>query len=195
MKNSLLDHNIEVNIRDDFKVSSGVTTTIWPLIDPERHNQKEPQSKVGSNHGTIDYKLPFEVRYQLEVCISQGVFNEHNLTARFVARLASMAQKDRTKARYMLEYATEQEKRIYDPMTIFDDAKALAYSPNAKIPHYCAYSRKVRVTPTTLYFSSPTVETTNRVIRKYTEDRFLRVQFTDEKFEVWGHNLKMTWIR
>ncbi len=105
----------------------------------------------------------------------------------FLQALADLANKDMEKARYILEYVAEQEKRIYEPMLIFDDSEALAYSPNAKIPHYCAYSRKVTITPTTLYYSSPTVETTNRVIRKYAEvygDHFLRVQFTDEKFEV-----------
>jgi RNA-dependent RNA polymerase len=184
MKSSLQDHNIEISDRDDFIVIPGMPATIWPAIDPPRLNQTKSEVQKDPNHNTREYAVPFEVRYQLEVCISQGVMNEHNLSEGFVARLANIARKDQTKARHMLEYAAEQEKRIYDPMTIFDNVEALAYSPNSKIPHYCAYSRKVTVTPTTIYFSSPTVETTNRVIRRYTEDRFLRVQFTDEKFEV-----------
>ncbi len=76
----------------------------------------------------------------------------------------------------------------YDPMTIFNDKEALAYAPKSDIPHYCAYSRKATITPSTIYFSSPTVETTNRVLRHYaqenSEGRFLRVQFTDEREEV-----------
>lgn len=148
--------------------------------------QVESKIPVAQGHESI-YQLPFEVRYQLEVCISQSIMNVHNLSPGFVSRLADMAKKDQAAARHILEYAAEQEKRIYDPMTIFDDVEALAYSSKCKLPHYCAYLRKATVTPTTLYFSSPTVETTNRVIRQYAEkhgDRFLRVQFTDEIFEV-----------
>jgi RNA-dependent RNA polymerase len=184
VKNSLQDHNIEIRERSDFKVAPGEPAAVWHAINPKRPNPQKLEVQENSENYTGEYALPFEVRYQLEVCISQGIMSEHNLSAGFVSRLADMARKDQTKARHILEYVAEQEKRIYDPMTIFEDVEALAYSPNSKIPHYCAYSRKVTVTPTTLYFNSPTVETTNRVIRKYTEDRFLRVQFTDEKFEV-----------
>jgi RNA-dependent RNA polymerase len=148
--------------------------------------QVESKLPAAQDHESI-YQLPFEVRYQLEVCISQGIMNVHNLSPEFVSRLANMAKRDQAAARHILEYAAEQEKRIYDPMSIFNDVEALAYSSKSKIPHYCAHSRKATVTPTTLYFSSPTVETTNRVIRQFSEkhaDRFLRVQFTDEIFEV-----------
>jgi RNA-dependent RNA polymerase len=156
------------------------------MLDSPILKQGESGMHTAKGHEGV-YRLPFEVRYQLEVCISQGIMNAHNLSPEFVSHLANMAKKDQAAARHILEYAAEQEKRIYDPMTIFDDAEALAYSPKSKIPSYCAYSRKATVTPTTLYFSSPTVETTNRVIRQFAEkhgDRFLRVQFTDEMFEV-----------
>ena len=52
-----------------------------------------------------------------------------------------------------------------------------------QIPHYCAYACKATITPTTVYLNSPTVETTNRILRHYAREnldgRFLRVQFTD----------------
>jgi RNA-dependent RNA polymerase len=156
------------------------------MLDSPISEQLESKLSATKDHESI-YPLPFEVRYQLEVCISQGIMDVHNLSSDFVSRLADMTVKDQVAARHILEYAAEQGKRIYDPMTIFYDKGALAYSPKSKIPHYCAYSRKATVTPTTLYFSSPTVETTNRVIRQFAEkygDRFLRVQFTDEIFEV-----------
>jgi RNA-dependent RNA polymerase len=187
MKSSLQDHNIEICDIQKLEIISGVPPTIWPVLDPPTSSQVELDMRVAQKHENKVYRLPFEVRYQLEVCISQGIMNVHNLTPGFVARLADIANQDQVAARHILEYAAEQEKRIFDPMAIFDDIEALAYSPKSKIPHYCAYSRKATVTPTTLYFSSPTVETTNRVTRKYTEehgDRFLRVQFTDETFEV-----------
>ncbi len=188
MKSSLQDHNIEICDIQQPKIISGVPPTIWSVLDPPISSQAEQEMRGVQENESKVHRLPFEVRYQLEVCISQGIMNVHNLTLEFISRLADMAAKDQTAARNILEYAAEQEKRIFDPMTIFDDVEALAYSSRSKIPYYCAYSRKAIVTPTTLYFSSPTVETTNRVIRKYAEkygDRFLRVQFTDEIYEVW----------
>lgn len=132
--------------------------------------------------------LPFEVRYQLEVCISKGILKEHNITQDFVKALYDIASRDCTKAQNILEYIAEQDQHIWDPMAIFESKEALAFSPKTDIPHYCAYSRKATVTPTTIYFSSPTVETTNRVLRHYAQEnkdgRFLRVQFTDEMAEV-----------
>lgn len=158
---------------------------VWSLID-----RAEPDGHGLSalDEGNTSTLLPFEVRYQLEVCISRNILNEYNLTEEFVVKLASIASKDPSSARNILEYAAEQDKRIYEPMSIFDDPEALAYSPKTDIPYYCAYARKATITPTTVYFSTPTVETTNRVLRRYSrenlEGRFLRVQFTDELSEV-----------
>jgi RNA-dependent RNA polymerase len=179
MRNALQDYNIVVVDVEGFSViSSGLTfpAPMWAMVD---------QQNVGI---TKDYTLPFEVRYQLEVCLSQGVINEYNVTTEFLDALARLAASDQKKATHVLEHVAEKEKRVYDPMDIFKIPEATSYSSKGtKIPHYCAFSRKVTITPTTMYLSSPTVETTNRVIRKYAQahgDRFLRVQFTDEKFEV-----------
>ncbi|KAL2161293.1 hypothetical protein VTH06DRAFT_8513 [Thermothelomyces fergusii] len=59
----------------------------------------------------------------------------------------------------------------------------MTYYPAApNIPNYCALIRRAIVTPTRIYFSTPTVETSNRIVRRYEhiQDHFLRVQFTDE---------------
>jgi RNA-dependent RNA polymerase len=86
-------------------------------------------------------------------------------------------------AKYILEKAADKQCRIYDPMEIFD----LPVIDNSKrnIPRYCVYNRAAIVTPSMLYVATPTVETSNRIIRQYIEyeDRFLRVKFTDEKHE------------
>jgi RNA-dependent RNA polymerase len=68
-------------------------------------------------------------------------------------------------------------------MELFNDRAAMTYYPTTlHIPEYYALVRKVTVTPTRIYFSTPTVETTNRVVRRYkhVQDHFIRVQFTDE---------------
>lgn len=138
------------------------------------------------NDNQSSLHLDFEIRYQLEVCISQGVFLEHNLTAEFLEALAKLAHENTAKARSILEYFAEMGARVHDPMIIFESKEAKGRAIRIKIPHYCAYSRKANITPSGIYFSTPSVETTNRVIRHFSDfgDRFLRVQFTDEKFEV-----------
>ncbi|KAJ9155653.1 RNA-dependent RNA polymerase [Pleurostoma richardsiae] len=126
--------------------------------------------------------LPFSVRYQLEVCISHGVFNEHNIDMRFLEKLQSYSNGS-DKAKWMLESAAEDNVPIYDPMTLFENQRALSYYPSTtKLPSYCTVVRKAMLTPTTMYLNSPTVEATNRVLREYrhVNDHFLRVSFTDE---------------
>lgn len=191
IQSALQDYNIEIVHLDCFEIIAGPSAAeieaIWSLIDPPKSDKTEAQTSQSQSIAITELHLPFEVRYQLEVCISHGIIIEHNITSEFVNALADLTRRDQAKARNILEYAMEQEKHIFDPMSILNDKEALAYSSKSKIPNYCAYSRKATVTPTTIYYSSPAVETTNRVIRKYTQlygDRFLRVQFTDEKSEV-----------
>lgn len=157
------------------------------MIDPPKSEHPSGDLRyLQGNENAVS--LPFEVRYQLEVCISREIINEYNITSSFVEKLAELAAQDPTKARNILEYVAGQEKRVYEPLSIFEDKEALAFTAKTEIPHYCAYSRKATITPSTMYFSSPTVETTNRVLRHYAKEnrdgRFLRVQFTDELAEV-----------
>jgi RNA-dependent RNA polymerase len=161
-----------------FKTVAAKHPTMWSLIN----------ARKDGNATWFDEKhisIPFEVRYQLEVCISQGYLNEHNITEPFLRSLTELALQDKAKARTILEWVAEQEVRVFDPMKIFSNQEALSYFPNSKIPHYCAYARKATITPSSLLYNSPTVETTNRVTRKFAAygDRFLRIQFTDEKAE------------
>jgi RNA-dependent RNA polymerase len=187
IRQALQDFNIEVLANDQFHLIPQHTAQLWSFLDPPKsqYAADELQYLEDSSRPAL---LPFEVRYQLEVCISWGILNEHNITEGFLMRLAEMASKDSSKARTILEYTAEKDNRIYDPMTIFDDEEALAYSSKTEIPAYTAYSRKATITPTRVYFSSPTVEVTNRVLRHYAREnrdgRFLRVQFTDELSQV-----------
>ncbi|TAQ83496.1 hypothetical protein B7494_g8180 [Chlorociboria aeruginascens] len=184
LKQALQDHNIPIVELEGFKQLNAESAELWSLIDPPIQQSTELSYLEDSN---VVMHLPFEVRYQLEVCISRGILHEHNVTKEFVTQLAEIASANSSKARFILEYITEQDKRVYNPMSIFEDQEALAYSPKTEIPHYCAFSRKATITPSTILFSSPTVETTNRVLRYYAREnkdgRFLRVQFTDEAFE------------
>ncbi|KAE9370524.1 RdRP-domain-containing protein [Stipitochalara longipes BDJ] len=185
MKRALQDFNIEIVHIPTFTKVLPKAAGLWSLINVGNSTPAGELQHLESNEPAMS--LPFEVRYQLEVCISREIINEHNITELFVKKLAEIAAKDCTKARHILEYVASQENRIYDPMSIFEDIEALGFSSKTEIPHYCAYSRKATITPSTIYFSSPAVETTNRVLRHYAREnrdgRFLRVQFTDELFE------------
>lgn len=157
---------------------------VWDWIDPPARKSNMPTSFLAEMRSTL-IALSFPVRYQLEVCLSQGRLNEHNLSQGFVERLSQM---DERKSLDILIHVAQQKQRVYDPMTLFDLELTTTTAPSSgmKIPHYCALTRKATVTPTTIYFSTPVVETSNRVVRQYLEhsDRFLRVQFTDERHEV-----------
>lgn len=187
IKKALQDFNIEIVDAEGFRLIPARNTDLWSIIDPP--TPLKPISELRHLEvGAGLSPLPFEVRYQLEVCISREFINEYNISRGFISKLCQVASTDPVKCRNLLEYVAEQGKRVYEPTTIFDDPDALAFSPKTEIPHYCAYARKAIITPSTIYFSSPAVETTNRVLRNYSrenqEGRFLRVQFTDETFEV-----------
>ena len=124
-------------------------------------------------------QLSFDVLYQLQVCISQGIFDEHTFEPAFGRKLSSMRP---SAARGLLEFVAGQKNRIFDPMSIFDLLSSVPAFSGA-IPSYCALVRSVIVTPTTLRFNTPTVETSNRILRQYPRfaDRFIRVRFTEER--------------
>jgi len=121
--------------------------------------------------------LSYEVRYQLEVCLSENIFNEHNLVGEFFLRLA-----ETDNAEGLLANVAASRKTFYNPMEVFDTE----YRSRRKhrLPKECILMHSVTITPTTMYVKPLAVEITNRVVRKYIEhaDRFLRVRFQDEDY-------------
>ena len=184
LESALRDFNIEINEVKDFERTRGVPVEVWKMMDRPVSNTNDEMHCLMD--GGQFFNLPFEVRYQLEVCISHDVLEPHSITSEFLQALSDLVSKDKDTAQSVLEFLAVRGKRVYDPMTIFDDGDALAHSLRAKIPTYCAYARKAIITPTTMYLSTPTVEISNRVIRKYADygDRFIRVQFTEENTRV-----------
>lgn len=183
MRQALQDHNIDLKPFKDFKTVKDREPAVWDHID--RPLVSQPGTKHALEeliHGVMP-QISFPVRYQLEVCISQGLLNEHNLTREFVSTFIAT---EVTRAQDLLEHVANQRKRVWEPMEIFSKRVIKGSSSRSRIPSYCAYVRSATITPTTVYYNTPTVETSNRVIRQYAEyaDRFLRVRFTDEKHQV-----------
>ncbi|KAK4192574.1 putative RNA-dependent RNA polymerase [Podospora australis] len=167
---------------------------LWPVLKEPAKMLQAPswQQDLSLLGSTAHVSLPFDVRYQLEVCVSRGILSEYSVGHEFFEKLMELSDPstilhDRTnRARLILEYAADQGKRIWNPMDLLSDPAALSYYPTTlHIPNYCALVRKITVTPTRVYFSTPGVETTNRVIRRYWDAQkyFIRIQFTDELLE------------
>ena len=185
MTSALKDFNIKINVRKDFKTLSTKGDPIWDYIGIQRIQHSDSfldQLRASSP------LLSYPVRYQLEVCISHNCLNGYNITAPFIDRLATLPVKG---AISLLEHVAEKRVRYYDPMDIFTIQGVTGSTIHLKLPDHCQLLRKANVTPSTIYFSTPTVEITNRVVRQYSEhiDRFLRVQFVDEKFQVYFQHL------
>lgn len=180
LTNALKDWNIDINEVENFERNPGEDVEVWKMIDRPISNCNDEMHCL--MEGGQFFNFPFDVRYQLEVCISQNILEEHSISEAFLQRLADLVLKEKDMAQSILEFLATRGKRVHDPMTIFDEGEALAHSMRIKIPPYCAYGRKAIITPTTIYFNTPTVEISNRVIRKYADygDRFIRVQFTEE---------------
>ncbi|KAI0384362.1 RdRP-domain-containing protein [Hypomontagnella monticulosa] len=200
MDAALRDFNIivERTTPEIFSMVPAQVSDFWQKLDPQQSDGGSSTMNLALLADTEYIYLPYDVRYQLEACISQGILNEVNITTDFLRKLADLS-KDRTRrrdrAKDLLGYLLEprvgnrvedrgklDERRIYDPMSLFEDKKAMSHYPEISLPEHCVWVRKVVVTPTTIYLSSPAPEPSNRILRQYSnyEDRFLRVQFTDE---------------
>ena len=183
MRKALRDYNIEMVPFHNFKITSRRDAPVWKLIDLHLDKRSNRGTGLEEMIYTSKPRMAFEVRYQLEVCLSQGFLNEHNLSEDFVRTLMDMNTR---KAQDVLEYIANHGNRVYNPMPLLQAIGGDVSLSRTKIPSYCAYIRSATITPTTVHFQTPVAETSNRVIRQYSQyaDRFLRVRFTEEKTEV-----------
>jgi len=180
MRRALLDYNVKIVSFPDFRLSSRQQPDLWDYLNWPGPSKLVKSSALLDLTTSVAPRLAFPVRYQFEVCLSHGYLNEYNIPRDFVEKLG---EADAGRAQDLLEYVANQGKRIFDPMTLFGMNIISGVQARASIPHYCAFIRSATVTPTTILFDTPTVETSNRVIRQYVEhaDRFLRVRFAEEK--------------
>ncbi|CAK7201972.1 hypothetical protein SEUCBS139899_004688 [Sporothrix eucalyptigena] len=184
------DYDIRVKQCPDFRFVPRDDRNMWDCI---RSDNTSPSDKINalpgastSNIHHLSRSLSYEVAYQLEVCLSRNILNESTLDVVFLESLAALTPDRATR---MLEYIAERGKRIYQPHSIFRDPKAASYWRKSRTDasldkDRAIYIRKAIVTPTTIVYSTPSLEAGNRVLRHFREhhDRFLRVQFTDELF-------------
>jgi RNA-dependent RNA polymerase len=173
---ALTDYNVKL-IKDEIALVPRANIPIWRLLDgPEKLMSNPFELLLQLSEGIK--QLSFEVRYQLEVCISQGFLHESNITQEFLQKLAQL---DESIAIDYLEQIADIKQRYFDPMLTFD-LRVRRSAAKKKIPRHCALTRSAVVTPSTIYFSTPSVEISNRVVRHWTElsDRFLRVRFAEE---------------
>lgn len=174
----LMDWNIKLGSTDNFRLVKPNPVTAWTLLDANTANQGQ-LSSLELLSAAHNVHLPFEVHYQLEACISQGLLNEYSIDTAFLEKLNTY-ESDRS--RMMLEGVADRNLAFYNPVDLFENHKITTYWPTARITPQAAVVRKAIITPTGIIFKTPTVELTNRILRHYSDlsDRFLRVQFTDE---------------
>jgi RNA-dependent RNA polymerase len=162
-----------------FKTVPKALCHIWDVMDGSLQSNSTQTSVGDLLQISRDMKhLTFKVRYQLEVCVSKGCLNEYNLTDEFLRRLGEI---NPDQACASLERIADRKLRLYNPMDIFPMQDRQSLLPKS-LPGYCILSRSCNITPTSILWNTPVVETSNRVIRQYYQyqDRFLRVRFTDE---------------
>ncbi|MBE3041115.1 RNA dependent RNA polymerase, partial [Candidatus Bathyarchaeota archaeon] len=184
---ALEDFNIKVELLDDLCVKAFKGPSFWAFLNKRAPAPHTKASSLLANVSDIHQRdLGFEVRYQLEVCISRGFFSEYQLGVEFLRKLGAL---DSTTAKQLLEHVADTGKSVKDPMSIFLDNDNVLTSVSVKskpaVYNNRVTTRKVLVTPTAMYLTSPHPEIANRILRKHRniQDRFLRVQFTGELLE------------
>jgi RNA-dependent RNA polymerase len=185
IKSALEDASVQISVLgiNELTWQKGQPSALREMVDTPKSDTAKTELALLHDEGKVH--LPFDIRYQLEAAISEGVFTEHSITIQFLWKLLEQYRTSKYMAKSMLEYVTNAGQRIYDPMEIFDDMDSKQYRSPVMIPPHCTWVRKVTITPSTIYLSSPVPETTNRVLRQYESsiDDFIRVQFTDERAE------------
>ncbi|KAJ5970641.1 uncharacterized protein N7479_000559 [Penicillium vulpinum] len=177
------DYNILIKDGSHFLENPNRPVPVWHWIDFSQ-SKSSKASALLQDLGDENYlHLPFRARYQLEVCLSQGYLSEFTMTREFVERAKQLGE---DKATRLLEFVATEKKQYLDPMEIFG-LKFFKGVTDSRIPNYCCFMHTARVTPTTIYYNTPTVDISNRVVREWSNKgapgRFLRVRFTDEKTE------------
>lgn len=102
MADAFRDHNVEIKAFSGFKLVAGQAPAVWEFLN-------EPLLTMSTSRTTLEdlmmedsmQPLAFPVRYQLEVCISQGCLRENTMTKKFVSQLTRM---DPIKAQDVLEF-------------------------------------------------------------------------------------------
>ncbi|OQO00640.1 hypothetical protein B0A48_13130 [Cryoendolithus antarcticus] len=177
---ALRDHNIAVQLKPIQSIPRP-PYSLWTWLGNTRDASIHSGSALSALDDTSAGKvfLPFMVRYQLEVCVSQGYLHEVSLDLAFGLKLAELGA---DRGMRLLEKVAELKQRIFNPMDIF---RMQGSMPRRKMLSYCTIVRTATITPTTVYFNSPSLDTSNRVIRHFSQhaDRFLRVKFRDESYK------------
>ncbi|GAB7337206.1 hypothetical protein MBLNU457_g2585t1 [Dothideomycetes sp. NU457] len=181
--NALEAHNVRV-LHEPLVLNEGVSSRVrplWQTLNNPGRGQVQTSSLdtlAAVSPAEAFHSLSYEVRYQLEVCLSENIFNEHNLVGEFFLKLAEIDNADG-----LLANVAASRRTFYNPMEIFDLTEYRARRKH-RLPKECVLMHSVTITPTTMYVKPLAVEITNRVIRKYIEhaDRFLRVRFQDEDY-------------
>ena len=180
---ALRDFNVNIVEMDNFGILPYLQDTeapVWKLLNPTIVNGTSTNLSALQDELAGIY-LPFSVRYQLEVCISHGWLSEYSIDSDFLQTLASLPEQ---KAKQMLILVDSTKERIHNPTLIFKDLRFKRPVKPRRLPPGCAEIYHATVTATGLLFHTPSVEVTNRVVRRYAShiDRFLRVSFEDDSY-------------
>ncbi|KAI9597179.1 RNA dependent RNA polymerase-domain-containing protein [Syncephalis fuscata] len=130
----------------------------------------------------------FSVRYLLAHYVTTRVFSEYSIEPREKSEeLAVAALKNIGAQRlYSNNLTTELESCMKKLRTASgnNESAVMQNIGRSVLPDYCVNIRKAIITPTKVFLLAPTIETSNRVLRKFPEygDHFMRVQFLDENF-------------
>jgi RNA-dependent RNA polymerase len=174
---ALRDFNVQVETdTDKFQISEeceNIDADFWSIV------QDEGLEMLGAFHEPV--AMPFALRYQLEVCISNGWICEYAIDQAFLATLMSLP---RSRAEQMLVHVDAFAEQIPNPMMIFQDIRFQKPVRGRKLPNNCFMVHHATVTASGIKVHTPTVEVSNRVIRRHTKhaDRFLRVKFEDDEY-------------
>lgn len=184
VQSALKDFNSPIQEKLKLKLKLATTADepiLWNVLDKSFTAGNGSASSSLRDLMKSDTTLAFSVRYQLEVCVSHSYLNEYTIGHDFLRQLACLPP---TKALQFLKAVDMRGQIFLNPADIFKELEFRKPVRKPKLPDNCIEIHHATVTATKIYFNTPSVEITNRVIRQYMQhaDRFLRVRFEDDSY-------------
>ena len=130
-------------------------------------------------------QLSFHVLYMLLCLLSHGYATIFHLPSDFLARLRALPpQKAVNALRATFLTAKKNSAHPHEFLAHFETHLLTSIESESDSSEDMQVLCRVMITPSTLYFTLPTKEISNRVTRHYSQhlDRFLRVSLVDERF-------------
>ncbi|RWR79567.1 RNA-dependent RNA polymerase 1 isoform X2 [Cinnamomum micranthum f. kanehirae] len=119
-------------------------------------------------------QLPYSILFKINSLVQNGIIMGPTLNDEFFSLLNPCSANNQ-----YIDHALEEQYRTFEMSGRLPNLPVVSLDPGL------VYIHRVQVTPTKVYFSGPEVNSSNRVLRQFSDDleNFIRISFVDEDWD------------